>query len=465
MALNISLTFNGVQYSSYVRLASIKIKESLRDRAGSLTGLQIVIPYSGSTPAVAIPRAGHEAVLTVNGSTEFGGIVQRVRETPAGSSSFLYEVDCADYVRWFDRYLVQGVTYPTNTTSATAGSIIKSIITDYCNKGLITWGQSLIEAGNVIQAQTFDFEPPSQCIDRIAKQIGYIWYVDYNKNVVFRSSLSTGGLAPVATFNYESGTTLFDMTVEETGDQIINVAYIKDAKAVATNPETGVELDYGDGLGDGDGYRSFFSLGYEPASMSQTSVTVTLPSGGGTQTYTTGNGKLKQENIDGQPGDGKTNDVALLCLPNWGVRFQQPPPAGATVSATYKYLDIGPAVWKVTDPTSITEVKSRESNALSDGIYEEVFSASDLIAVGKQTIEDRATLYLNARRHKWQMTCGAYGTGWAAGQSITITSSKRFGGQFASGVKFWVTDIEKSFPTPDVYINKITLSSDIFGEL
>ena len=465
MALNISLTFNGVQYSSYVRLASIKIKESLRDRAGSLTGLQIVIPYSGSTPAVAIPRAGHEAVLTVNGSTEFGGIVQRVRETPAGSSSFLYEVDCADYVRWFDRYLVQGVTYPTNTTTGTAGSIVKSIITDYCNDGLISWGQSLVEAGNVIQAQTFDFEPPSQCIDRIAKQIGYIWYVDYNKNVVFRSSLSTGGVAPVATFNYESGTSLFDIVVEETGDQIVNTAYIKDAKAVATNQETGVELDYSDGLGTGDGYRSFFSLGYEPSSVAQTTVTVTLPSGGGTTTYTTGNGNLKTENIDGQPGDGQTSNVALVCLPNWGVRFQQPPPAGATVNATYKYLDIGPAVWKVVDATSVNEVKTRESASLSDGIYEEVFSASDLVAVGKQTIEDRAQLYLAARRHKWQMTAGVYGTGWAAGQSLVITSSKRFGGQFSSGLTFWVTDIEKSFPTPDVYLNQLTLSSDIFGEL
>lgn len=471
MALSVSLTINGVEYASYTRLQSIRVSESLKDRAGTLTGLQIVIPYTGATPAVAVPRAGREVILTVAGTVEFGGIVQRVRESAQGTSSYLYEVDCADYVRLFDRFLVQGVAYPAGEagTFGLAGDIVRSIVNVWCSKNgdttqaPVQWDTSYIEDGPSIPQQTFDFEAPSACIDKVAKICGYIWYVDSQKRVVFREPLASGQTAPTSSITWESQTTIFDLEIEDAADQVTNTAYIKDAKAVQTDA-AGNALSYTQDLGTANGYQSFFPLGYEPADLTNTTVTVT-PTSGSPTTYTVGNGGLLQEGKDGNPGDGQTADKALLCLPNWGVRLQQPPPAGARVTASYDYLDTGPAVWQVVDATSVVEVRSREGTSLTNGVYEDVFSASDLSGVSQDSIRARAELYLYQRRKRWVGTFGVRATGWHSGQRFTLTSDRRMGGAFASGMTMWVTSTAKRFATIDAWHVDVEFSSDVLGEL
>ena len=465
--LSVTLTIGGVDVTSHTRIESIRPSESLRDRANTLSGLELVIPYSGNTPEITVPRAGQEVILTVDGTREFGGVVQRVSESPGGSTSYVYTIDCSDYTRWLDRYLVQGVAYPAGESSetGTAGSIVRSIISDWANKGRISWDTSLVQDGETIPQQTFDFDVPSACIDRVAKTVGWRWYVDYNRRIVFGPPLSSGFTAPVPTINWETDTTVGDLVLEESGDQIVNVAYIKDAKTVATNPD-GTAKPYERDLGETDGYQGFWGLGYEPSSLATTTILFT-PATGSPTTYTVANGNLLEENIAGTPGDGQTRAVALLCLTNWGVRFEQPPAAGGRLRATYEYLDPGPAVWVVREGTSITEVSTREGGTNSDGVYEEVYSATDMDGASSDSVKQRAFLYLTTRSHKWSGNCKVFGTGWRAGQYLTITSSRRFGGQFANGLTFYVVDVRKRFQTPDAdgYLNELVISSDVYGEL
>ena len=465
MSLSVTLTIGGTDVTAYAHLETVRPTESLRDRAGTMAGLRLTIPYSGTVPAVAVPRAGQEVVLEVAGTREFAGVVQRVRETPAGSRSYAYEVDCADYVRWLDRHLVQGVTLPAGAagTTGAVGDVVTTLISSYANAGAITWDVSLVESGPVIPQVVFDFEPVSGCLDRLAKQTGYRWWVDYDRRVVFAAIDAPAMAAPVPTVAWESGTVLHDLVLEEAGDQIVTVAYIKDARAVATNDD-GSAKPYTDVRGAGDGYQTFFGLGYEPSDYANTTVTVT-PTSGPATTYTVGNAGLLQENQDGTPGDGLATDKALLCLPNWGVRFQVPPPAGARVTATYRYLDIGPAVWAVRDASSITEVRGREGSANSDGVYEEVFSAADLEGVSSDAIRARAELYLSQRAHVWVGTARVYGAGWRSGQYLTVTSDRRFGGAFTAGVRLYVTEVSKRFATPDAWVNDLALSSNLYGEV
>lgn len=463
--LSVSLTIGGVSYEAYTRIGSIAVKSSLRDRAGTLS-LEMVIPYNGTTPAVTVPRAGREVILTVDGTREFAGVTQRVQEAPSGTSSYEYRIDCSDYTRWFDRYLVQGVKIPAGddeTATATAGSIVRTIVSTVCNQGAITWGQSLIVDGPVIPQQTYDFEAPSQAIDRIAKIVGFKWYVDYDRNVVFQPVSGSASAAPVSALTWETQTTLSDMVIEEVGDQITNVVFIKDAKSVATGDD-GAPLSFSQTVGTGDGYGSFFPLGYEPAAYDGTTVTVTPPSGSPT-TYTTGNGGLLRENIDGKPGDGQTRNKALLCLPNWGVRFETPPVAGSRIDVSYPYLDIVPKVNRVVNSASISEVLAREGSSVSKGIYEDVFSASELKNASQDAIKARAELYLSTRGHKWVGNARVYGSGWRDGQVFRLTSDRRFGGAFASGVDMYVTDVTKRFATPDQWMVELGLSTDIYGEL
>lgn len=463
--LSVTLTVNGVAYQSYARIETIVVRSSLRDRSGTLS-FEVVIPYTGASPAVAVPRAGAEVILTVSGTREFGGVVQRVSESAFGTSSYLYAVDCSDYSRWFDRYLVQGVKIPDGddeTLTDTAGNIVKSIVSGTCNQGPITWDVTQVADGDTIPQQIFDFDTPSSAIDRIAKIIGYRWYLGYNRDVIFQPIAGVASTAPVTSITWESQTTLSDLVLEEVGDQVVNVAYIKDAKSVATGDD-GSPLSFSETVGTGDTYQTFFPLGYEPATYDGTTVTVT-PTVGSPTTYTTGNGGLLRENIDGKPGDGQARNKALLCLPNWGIRFEQPPAAGSRVSVTYPYLDIKAKVNRVIDGESISEVVSREGVANSSGVYEEAFSASEMVNASQDAIKARAQLYLGTRRHKWTGTARVFGTGWRDGQKFRLYSDRRFGGVFASGIDVFVVDVTKRFATPDQWLNDLTIATDVYGEL
>jgi len=464
--LSASLTINAVEYIAYTRIGTINPHASLRDRAGTLSGLELVIPYTGATPAVAIPRAGQEVILTVDGTREFAGVVQRVSESVYGSTSYTYSVDCADYVRWFDRHLVQGVKYPPGDAEGltdTAGAIIRAMISDYANQGAITWDVSLVEDGPEIPQQTFDFDPPSSAIDRIAKIINYRWEINVQRQIVFTPVSGAASVAPIATVDWETQTQISDMQLSEVADQIANVAYIKDTKSVAID-DNGDPLSFTEEVGEADGYQSFWPLGYEPANYDGTTVTVT-PTVGAPVTYTVANGGLLKENIDGKPGDGSTVNKAFLCLPNWGVRLPAVPAAGSRIKVEYPYLDISPKVTSVRDAASITEVRTREGATNSDGIYEEVYGASDLINVSQDAIRARAQLYLSQRGHKFTGTMTVFGTGWKPGQYFRFTSTKRFGGLFSAGQTFYTVDVSKRFATPDEWVNQITISTDVYGEL
>ena len=109
MPLTWSLTIAGVEYlPTYADPRTIRPVDSIRDRSDTMSGLMIRIPYSGDTPAVAVPRCGQEIILTrgTGGSEvrEFGGVVQRVRERAINPTLMEYEIQASDYVRWFDRW-------------------------------------------------------------------------------------------------------------------------------------------------------------------------------------------------------------------------------------------------------------------------------------------------------------------------------------------------------------------------
>lgn len=464
--LSASLTINAVEYISYTRIGTISPRASLRNRAGTLTGLEIVIPYSGATPAVAVPRAGQEIILTVDGTREFAGVVQRVGEDVYGSTSYTYSVDCSDYVRWFDRHLVQGVKYPSGDAEGlteNAGVIIRALISDYANQGAITWNTSLVEDGPDIPQQIFDFETPSSCIDRIAKIIDYRWEIDVQRQIVFTAVSGSASVAPVAAVDWETQTAISDLTIAEVADQIVNVAFIKDSKSVSVD-DNGDPLTFLEELGVADGFQTFWPLGFEPATYDGVTVTVT-PTSGPAVTYTTTNGGLLRENIDGKPGDGSTVNKAFLCLPNWGVRLPAVPAAGSRLKIQYPYLDISPRVTSVRNAASITEVRTREGATNSDGIYEDVYQGSDLVNMSQDAIKARAQLYLGQRGHKFTGSFRIFGTGWKPGQFFRFTSTKRFGGLFLTGITFYTTDVAKRFATPDSWVNDVTFSTDVYGEL
>lgn len=484
MPLNWSLTIAGNEYlPTYADPRTIRPSDSIRDRADTMSGVIIRIPYAGNVPAVAVPRSGQEIILTrgTGGSAvrEFAGVVQRVRERLINPSLYEYEVQAADYIRWFDRYCL------SLDLSSDRADLMVSAIVDAVNAretaagGVRTWTKSGISAtlptGDptpTCPAQKVDLQPASSAIDAIAKLVGYRWDVDYYGDVTFTSA--DNDFAPIAAIDAEndvSATTIGNVEVEDAGDQIVNVVYIKGAKSKVTK-EDGTFATHVEPYTT-DGVTTFFPIPYEIPDLDSIVVSVTPP-GGATTLYRknpgVGEKPLLYETHDGVPGDDKTEDCFYVCLPNWGLRINPDDgtgspviPAGSAIEATIEPLTGGDTVYVRQDYDSIAEVAARETTT---GIYEEVIDGGDIVSTTKDAIEARGDLALYQRRRKWLITCRAYNTtGWRSGQKLTMTSTRRFGGAFATPVTLYVMEVQKQILSADVMAVDLKLASDIYGEV
>lgn len=484
MPLNWSLTINGIEYlPTYADPRSIRPTDSIRDRSDSMSGIIIRIPYTGNTPAVAVPRSGQEIILTrgVGGTPvrEFGGVVQRVRERQITPALFEYEVQASDYVRWFDRYML------TLDLKAKRADLMVQEVIDAVNARELGAGGTHVWTNNGLDAtlpdgsptptcpdQKVDLQPASSAIDAIAKLVGYRWDVDYYGDVTFTSA--DNDFAPVATIDCEndvSANTIGDVEIEDAGDQVVNVVYIKGAKSKVTK-EDGSFATHSQPFVAGDG-QTFFPLPYELPDLDSLQVSVEV--GGTTTMYKKNPGPgekpLLYETHDGVPGDGQTTDCFYVCLPNWGIRSNPTDgsgnpiiPPGANVTATMEPLTGGDTVYKREDYESIAEVAARESTT---GIYEEVIDAGDIVSTTVDAINARGDLALYQRRRKVLVNCKAYNfTGWRSGQKLTLKSSKRFGGLFAgAGMTMYIMEVQKSIINADVMAVSLRLASDIYGEV
>ena len=208
MPLTWSLTIAGVEYlPTYADPRTIRPVDSIRDRSDTMSGLMIRIPYSGDTPAVAVPRCGQEIILTrgTGGSEvrEFGGVVQRVRERAINPTLMEYEIQASDYVRWFDRWALT-LDLGINRADLQVLAIVDAVNAREANAGGSTvWTTNgvmpTLPDGSptpVSAPQKIDLQSASSAIDAIAKQIGYRWDVDYYGDVKFTSA--DEDVAPIA---------------------------------------------------------------------------------------------------------------------------------------------------------------------------------------------------------------------------------------------------------------------------
>lgn len=458
------LIVQGNDFTNALLFDTVQISLSVKDRSDTMS-FTLRFSYAAGIPA--IPRVGQPMYFAVNGKREFSGVIQNISERIVSANIFNYEVQCADWTRWFDRHLVQGAKYPSGddaNATISSGVVVKAIIDTWVNRTgafFFTYTDASIQAGADIPQQTFDFVTPSSAIDTVARLNQYRWFVDFDGVVYFGAPENVAGEAPISYIDWDTTTLVSDVVISEEADQIVNVAVLKDAKSTQGQQVDVTTTTEG---------QTFVSLGYEPENVTNTTVVVQPPTGPST-TYSTAGGNLKEENVDGKPGDGQTRNVALVCLTNWGIRFETAPPAGSKVTTTYNYLDIGDSVWLIPEGSSIAEVRAREGTgplAASDGIYEEVYDAGDMESVSKDAIYARADLYLKSRRHKWSITFRCYGSWskeWRPGQVLWFVASQRYGGKFAAGKTMHVIDVRKSMVTPTTFVNDITLSSDMYGTL
>lgn len=115
-----------------------------------------------------------------------------------------------------------------------------------------------VQEGVIVQEAVFNYVPTTAALDALAEKTGFIWYIDFDKRLHFRSRS-----ANVAPWVVTGADIMKDVTVEHGNPQYRNTQYIKGGTDI-TDPQT-QEFK-------GDGKLTTFSTGFKVAKVPTTTL-------------------------------------------------------------------------------------------------------------------------------------------------------------------------------------------------
>lgn len=368
----ITVTINSVDRTSSVKFNSIKKTDTLNQQVDIL---EFIVRAYGSLTYV--PSLNHEVVVDRDGTTIFGGVIVRILETVKASKLLEYQVICSDYSQYLKRELVTE-RYENMTTQA----IIADIVTNYTS-GFTT---ASVVVGPTIESISFNRLTVADSLQKLADAIGYVWYVDYDRDIHFFPKNTE--VAPFNLTDSSSNYVYDSLSITEDLTQLRNSVLVQGGESVSSGPRT--ETLVADG--DNDQYNLVNKFSEKPAvTVDAVAQTVGL------------------EFID--------SDASFDCMWNFNEKYLRftsgnVPTAAQVIEATQTYLI--PIVVRVPSPASIATF----------GIYE--FAITDKSIVSQQEAIDRALAELTSYQN--QLYDGSFVTredGLRSGQVININSTQR----------------------------------------
>lgn len=368
----------GVDVSQYVVPESVRVVNSLRDAASTMS-FSMRIPIN----AAGVPQEGNLCQLSQDGTVIHAGPIRRftqsllqnpsTKNAAYSSGRFLFDVECSDWTPWLDHRPVYGV-YPKAAGAVTdyAGNIIRAIVDDsspysalICSKTIlgslpgnsgvpydfghtpVGGGADTIAQGIQIPVRNVIFEDFTKVIGEIARQIGFLWHVSSDRLIHFYDRVA-GLPSPltVAGGAYANNTLDLDRDVTNYG----NFVWTKDTSQLITRvlllnaslKQPGVApLSYTTYPG-----QTFFNLGFVP-SISPADWDIRIWNPGSNpltdipaRIFNAANGNIKQEYVDGNINDPQPwPNVAYICQTNNGFRIGGSAiPSGSTVNANFKFF-------------------------------------------------------------------------------------------------------------------------------
>ena len=167
-----------VQFDSTFNVQSVLTKQK-----GQFT-FSVKAPQAPTLPS-NFPQIGDTIYVnyTINGNKQliFGGTLvtsEPVIDGQSGGVVLLYQLTAADWGFLFDSKLVK-----KNYAGEDPHDIVVDLVTNFCPAGYTT---NHVEVGNfLVSSIQFNYQQPSKCLESLAQQIGWDWYIDANKDVHF----------------------------------------------------------------------------------------------------------------------------------------------------------------------------------------------------------------------------------------------------------------------------------------
>lgn len=168
---SLQILINGIDRTNKVLWRTFSTQDEIDDTP-NICGFEI-LKYDDSY----VPSNGDSLTVSFNGNVYFSGKIIQVENT---GSRFIqkFKIKAKDNTILLDRILITG-RYKDMT--------VKEIITAICSDTRFT---TSITTNNVfcdllIKTITFNAIPASKCIQKLAQQINYNWYIDENNDIHF----------------------------------------------------------------------------------------------------------------------------------------------------------------------------------------------------------------------------------------------------------------------------------------
>jgi len=169
--MTVEILINSVDRTGDIIMDSILKEDNINEQVDAL---KLQVKKYGAVGFE--PKTNEEVVMNIDGTKEFAGVILRVEKSIKDGKVAVYNVYCVDYSQYINRKLVL-----ERYDDKTVNYIIDAIISKY------TDGFTVVNVDCDIEIKTtlFNRMTVTACIDKLAKAVGYSWYIDYDKDVHF----------------------------------------------------------------------------------------------------------------------------------------------------------------------------------------------------------------------------------------------------------------------------------------
>jgi hypothetical protein len=235
--MNITVTIESTDRTAYINWTSFSIENILNIQVDTCSFETKKYGSHSWKPSVG------DEITVQDGTTKiFAGLIIQLEEEIEGLL-LKYKVQCKDWTHYLDRALVI-----EKYEDKTIDEIISDINTNYLTGFTI----ANVDCGVMIKSITFNRLPVSQCLQILAEQVNYNWYVDYDKDIHFFAKNTE--LAPYNLTDTNGYYIFQSLVVKDDLSQMRNRVYVRGGEYVGNSRDENFI---------GDGTKKTFALGYK----------------------------------------------------------------------------------------------------------------------------------------------------------------------------------------------------------
>ena len=294
-----TVLINGEDRTASVEMGSLRKVDNLNERVDDLDFS--VLRYGSKTFR---PELNQEVIVYDGAEKVFGGVIISVDEDERQPGIVRHRVRASDYQTVFGRRIV--LERFRNTTAAEVAAFI---VTKYS----IGFTTSNVHADVPIESVTFDRITLAESMDKLARLIGYSWYIDYDRDVHLFAKNEE--MAPFNLTTHDGNYISDSLSISRDLSQLRNRVTVRGGE---------IEGEERTQTFDGDGVKKSFALAHKYARLPIVLVNSTPQSVGvaylddETQFDCVWSFTEKSLRFNNAPGGG-TNNIEVIGIPLFAI--------------------------------------------------------------------------------------------------------------------------------------------------